>query len=93
MNNTKNSNEHLGNSHYKNKNRNRKIIWFSPLFCKLTNINKSKYFLNLIDKHLPKNNTLSKIFNRSTLKISCSCTNYMSKNNHLLQLKITSKLK
>ena len=31
------------------KNRKRKIIWFNPTFCKLTNINVGKYFLKLID--------------------------------------------
>ena len=50
MNDTNNSNEHLRNSNYKNKNRHRKIIWFNPPFYKLTNINIGKYLLNLIDK-------------------------------------------
>ena len=31
-----------------------KIIWFNPLFCKHTNINIGKYFLNLINKHFQK---------------------------------------
>ena len=79
MNNTNNSNDHLGNSNYKNLNRHKKIIWFNPPFCKLANINIGKYFLNLIDKHFQKNNILSKIFNRNTLKISYSCTNNLSK--------------
>ena len=62
MNNTKNSNDHFGNRNYKNRNRHRKIIWFNPPFCKLTNIHISKYFVNLNDKHFPKNDILSKIF-------------------------------
>ena len=40
------------NSHSKRqgKNRNRKVVWFNPPFCKLTNINRGKYFLHLLDK-------------------------------------------
>ena len=33
------------------KNRNRRLIWFNPPFCKLTNINVSKYLLNLLDRY------------------------------------------
>ena len=55
MNKTNNSNDHLGNSSYKYKNRYRKIIWFNLPFSKLPNINIRKYFLNLIDKHFLKN--------------------------------------
>ena len=54
MNNTNNSNDHLGNSNYKNKNRHGKISWFNPPICKFININIGKYFLNLIDKHFEK---------------------------------------
>ena len=39
------------NNKMNNINRSRKIIWFNPPFCKLTNINIGKYFLNLINKH------------------------------------------
>ena len=65
-------------------NRNRKLIWFNPLFCKLTNINIGKYFLNLLDRHFNKDNPLSKIFNRNNIKISNSCTSNMYEilNNH-----------
>ena len=57
------------------KNRKRKKIWFKPPFCKLANINTGKIFFKLIDKHFNQYNTLHKIFNRKTLKISYSCTN------------------
>ena len=77
---TNNNNNHISNNVYKNKNRHRKIIWFNPPFCKLSDINKEKYFLNLINRHYQKNNPLSKIFNRNTLKISYLCTNNVKNN-------------
>ena len=48
-------------------------------FCKLSNINISKYFLTLIDRHFNKDNPLNKIFNHNTLKMSYSFTNNISK--------------
>ena len=80
----KNNYKHVGNNNYRNKNRKRKIIWFNPLFGKLSNINIGKYFLNLIDKHFKRDNPLSKIFNRNAIKISYSFTYNISKiiNNH-----------
>ena len=44
----------------------RKIIRFNPPFCKSTIVNIGKNFLNLIDEYFPKNNILSRIFNRNT---------------------------
>ena len=76
------------NSHAKRrrKNRNRKVVWFNPPFCKLINI--GKYFLQLLDKHFNRDNPLSRIFNRNTVKISYSCTknmnNILSNHNRLL---------
>ena len=59
------------------KNRNRKVVWFNPPFCKLTNINIGKYFQHLQDKHFNRDNPLSRIFNINTVKISYSCTKNM----------------
>ena len=44
----------------------------------------SKYFLNLLDKHFLKNHCFHKIFNRNSVKVSCSCTKNMKTiiNNH-----------
>ena len=56
------------------KNRNRKVVWFNPPFCRLANINIGKYFLHLQDKHFNRDNPLSRIFSRNTVKISYSCT-------------------
>ena len=62
------------NKENRRKNRKKKIIWFNPPFCRLTNVNIGKYFLKLVDKHFKHGNKLHKIFNRKTLKISYSCT-------------------
>ena len=59
------------------KNRNRKVVWFNPPFCWFANINIGKYFLHLPDKHFNRDNPLSRIFNRNTVKISYSCTKNM----------------
>ena len=56
------------------RTRKRKIIWFNPPFNKNVSTNIGKKFLNLIDKHFPRNNKLYKIFNRNTVKLSYSCT-------------------
>ena len=55
-------------------NRNRKVVSFNPPFCRLANINIGKYVLHLLDKHFNRDNPLSRIFNRNTVKISYSCT-------------------
>jgi hypothetical protein len=59
------------------RNRQRNIIWFNPPFSKSVNGNIGREFLSLIDKHFPLQHKLHKIFNRNTLKISYSCTNYV----------------
>ena len=59
--------EIINNSSHGNrrgKNRNRKVVWFNPPFCKLTNINIGRYFLHLLDKHFNRDNSMSRIFNR-----------------------------
>ena len=68
------NNNHLNRQ---GQNRNRGVIWHNPPFCKLTNINIVKYFLNLSGKHFNRDNPLRKNFNRNTVKISYSCTNNM----------------
>ena len=58
------------------KNRNRKVVWFNPPFCRLAHINIGKYFLHL-DKHFNRDDPLSRILNRKTVTISYSCTKNM----------------
>ena len=75
-------------------NRNRRVVWFNPPFCKLTNINIGKYFLHL-DKHFNRDNPLNRIFNRNTVKISYSCTkkisNILSNHNRKLLNELISR--
>ena len=59
------------------RNRQRNVIWFNPPFSKNVETNVAKSFLKLIDKHFPDNNTLHKIFNRNTVKVSYSTTENM----------------
>ena len=55
------------------RNRNRKVIWFNPPYCQNVNTNIGKLLINLVKKHLLKNNKYHNIFNLSTLKLSyCS---------------------
>ena len=59
----------------KNKiNRKRNIIWFNPPFSKSVSTKIGHYFLNLLDKHFPKNHNFHSIFNRNNVKVSYSCT-------------------
>ena len=55
-------------------NRTRNIIWFNPSFSKTVSTKFGDYFLNLLDKHFPKNHTFHSIFNRNNVKVSYSCT-------------------
>ena len=70
-----NNNNH---SKRRGKNRNRKVVWFNMLFCKLANIDSGKYFQHLLDKHFNRDNPLNRIFNRNTVKINYSCTKNVS---------------
>lgn len=75
----------------KNRNRQRKIIWFNPPFSKNVTTNVAGTFLKLIDKHFPPTNKLNKIFNRNTVKVSYSCTGNMSQKIKNHNINITSK--
>ena len=79
-----------------NKNkRKRNITWYNPPYSKSVITNIGKIFLKMIKKHFPKQNPLSKIFNKNTLKISYKCvkninTIIASHNKHILTPKSTS---
>ena len=60
------------------RNRSRNIIWFYPPFNKIVSTNVDKRFMNLLDQHFPKSKKLYAILNRSTVKVSYSCTQNMS---------------
>ena len=53
--------------------RKRQIICFNPPYSKNVTIKVGKFFLSLIDKHLPPHHKLHKLFNRNKLKINYSC--------------------
>ena len=55
------------------KNRSRNIIWFNPPYSINVKTNIGKSFLNLIDKHFPREHKYRKLFNRNNVKISYSC--------------------
>ena len=54
----------------RNKNWERKIVWFN-LPCNVTT-NIGRRFLLLLDKHFPKAHKLSKVFDRNNVKVSYS---------------------
>ena len=54
--------------------RQRNIIWFNPPFSRNVSTNVAKKFLQLLDKHFPPSNSLHRIFNRNTVKVSYCCT-------------------
>ena len=55
------------------RNRPRNIIWFNPPYSRSIASKVGKHFLHLLDKHFPRFNTLHKMFNRNTVKVSYSC--------------------
>ena len=59
------------------KKRKRKITWWNPPFCLTVKTPIGRKFRNLIKKHFKKDNPLSKIFNKNTIKLSYSCTKNM----------------
>ena len=64
--------------------RKRNIIWFNtlpdptPSFSLRVKINIGRTFLKLLKQHFPKSNRLHKIFNKNTVKVSCSCMSNLS---------------
>ena len=59
------------------KKRKRDIIWFNPPYNSEVSTNVGKRFLELIDKHFPKDHKLRKCVNRNCIKVSYSCTKNM----------------
>ena len=61
------------------KKRRRKILWWNPPFSLDVKTRVGDKFFRLISKHFPKENPLSKIFNRNTIKMSYRTTPNMKK--------------
>ena len=60
-------------------NRPRNITWYNPPFCRSLKTNLGKEFFRILDSCFPKENSLSKIFNHNTVKLSFSCMLYVGK--------------
>ena len=75
--------------------RKRNIIWLNPPYSTKFKTNIGKTFLQLLSKHIPKDHEMHKIFNKNTVKLSCSCMNNISSiisihNKNILNPKQTS---
>ena len=57
----------------RNRNRQRKTIWYNPSWNANVKTNLGRKFLNIIDRCFPNEHPLHKIFNQHTLKLSYSC--------------------
>ena len=55
------------------RRRHRKILWYNPPYCKTVRTNIGKEFFKIIQSCFPKENPLSKIFNKKSIKLSYSC--------------------
>ncbi len=79
----------------KNKStRKRKTIWYNPLYNKSVSTNIGRHFLHLMEKHFLSHHSLSKIFNKNTIKVSYSCCQNMvniirSHNNRIINPTVT----
>ena len=60
--------------------RRRNIIWFNPPFSRNVSTNVAKKFLQLLDKRFPPSNSLYKILNSNTIKVSYCCTQNLGNN-------------
>ena len=95
----KNDNETPQNKRKENnekKKKKRKIIWFNPPFNKSVKTRIGQRFLNLLDKHFPKNHILRQVVNRNCVKLSYSCTKNVKQiiqahNNKILQKDIENQ--
>ena len=54
-------------------------MWYNPPFCRSLKTNLGKEFFRILDSCFPKENSLSKIFNHNTVKLSFSCMLYVGK--------------
>ena len=59
------------------RNRQRKVIWFNPPFCKSVETKVGQAFFELLQKHFPNSHRYHKIFNKNTIKVSYSCMDNM----------------
>ena len=74
----KNNSNTNSNTDRAKRQRKRNITWFNPPYSEHVTTNIGKKFLGLINKHFPKENQLSRIINRNTVKLSYSCMDNMA---------------
>ena len=55
------------------RKRSRKIIWYNPPFSQNVKTNIGKEFFRILEECFPPENSLHKIFNKNSVKISYSC--------------------
>ena len=71
--------KYTNNKSEKPKTRKRNMIQNNPPFSKSVSTDITKIFLQLVTKHFPRSHKLYKNFIRSTVKVSYSCMNNVSK--------------
>ena len=54
----------------KKRQRKRRVIWWNPPYSTNVKTNVGKLFFKVMQKHFRKDNPLSKVFNKNTLKMS-----------------------
>ena len=59
------------------RKRQRHVTWYNPPWCGNVETNVAGKVLSFVDRHFPKRSELHKIINRSTSKVSYSCTENM----------------
>ena len=69
----------LRKSCFKSKHTYQQLIWFNPPYNQNVSTNITQIFSEVVDKHFPLIHRLHMIFNRNTIKVSCSCMSYVQK--------------
>ena len=84
---------HPANENVNNNKRSRKLndIWFNPLFSVNVKRKVVNYFLNLLRKHFTPGHKFSNLFNRNTIKKSCSCIPNIEGESHRHKKNISEK--
>ena len=68
------------NENDKNEKKKRKqnIIWYNPPFSVNVKTNTGEIYFKLLNKHFSRGHRRYKIFNKNTVKLSCSSTKNMA---------------
>ena len=67
------------------------MIWFNLLFSKNVARKIGRYFLNLTEKHFPRDHRFHKIFSRNNIKVNYRTLNQPSKNRKTLHTTVNNK--